>query len=440
MVGLRAVRRWGRDGHAEPYDLRPAAAVGRACFEVGGAYTSVAVLMAKSRAQVTLKLLGLLALPVSVVALLFGFGVSLGAKHRLSILRFEKAIGFESPLLAELEARGDAPWWKVRNPSVAKAAAEGAKPGAPPSGAATPEAKPTGTGTTPAKPDAAASPSQPAIPTTAPTTDVPGASPTSPTGVTSPPAAGESPASGQGTGSAPAVNTPATNTPGANTPAVITPAEPVEPPLVITTDPVPEAYADALARIRVVRVKVVVDDGYRGAHGAWMDDAQRLLGDASAVYEAHFGLRFDLVALSRWDVADGGLDSDALLEDLRGESRDGADVLIGITGRPLDRGEIDGKAEAPTSRDEVNGAHLVLYASGPDGRPQLRSLLHELGHLYGADDVLDPASDAWKKGSWMSYAPAREGASPWIDPKSRELVLQRKFLPFIAPRKSGGSK
>jgi hypothetical protein len=213
-----------------------------------------------------------------------------------------------------------------------------------------------------------------------------------------------------------------------------------EPTLVITTDPVPEAHADALSRIRIVRVKVLVDDRYRGDHPAWIDEMQRLVGDASAVYEAHFGLRFELLALSRWEVAESGLNSDGLLEDLRGEIRDGADVLVGITGRPLDGGEIDGKAEAPTTRDDVNGAHLVLYASGAGGRPQLRSLLHELGHLYGADDVLDPAAEAWKKGSWMSYAPSVEGASPWIDPKSRELVLQRKFLPFISPRVAGARR
>jgi hypothetical protein len=64
--------------------------------------------------------------------------------------------------------------------------------------------------------------------------------------------------------------------------------------------------------------------------------------------------------------------------------------------------------------------------------------LHELGHIFGAQDIKDPRDPSWKAGSWMSYAPVRPGQAPWIDAKNRERILERKDKPFapesVAPR------
>jgi hypothetical protein len=58
--------------------------------------------------------------------------------------------------------------------------------------------------------------------------------------------------------------------------------------------------------------------------------------------------------------------------------------------------------------------------------------MHELGHVFGAEDITDPTHAGFIGKSFMSYAPTRESEAPWIDADNRARILERKGLPFIA--------
>lgn len=217
--------------------------------------------------------------------------------------------------------------------------------------------------------------------------------------------------------------TPTPETPAPETPTAVEESAP-------KVDPLGD---DMAARLKVpvkVRVKVLVDDDLARQHGDWIDYVQRTTSRASRVYEEQFGIELELTAVGRWPVAAKGMRADALLDDLRGRDREGADILVGMTARALDDGVISGQAETPSETSPWNGVRGIVYAVPGMREPHLRTLLHEIGHMFGALDVTDPSDAAWQAGSWMSYAPASDGQAPWIDPDNRQRVLSRKDKPF----------
>ncbi|HET6584873.1 MAG TPA: M12 family metallo-peptidase, partial [Nannocystaceae bacterium] len=212
---------------------------------------------------------------------------------------------------------------------------------------------------------------------------------------------------------------PATPTPEPVTepvPVVERPAPTPTPPPTTTTTTVEEPAAkvdplgdDLAARLKLpvkVRVKVLVDDDLAREHEDWIDYVQRTTSRASRVYQDQFGIELELTAVGRWPVAAKGMRVDALLDDLRDRDREGADILLGMTARALDDGVISGQAETPSDTSPWNGAHGIVYAVPGMSEPHLRTLLHEIGHLFGALDITDPSDPSWRAGSWMSYAPA----------------------------------
>lgn len=194
-------------------------------------------------------------------------------------------------------------------------------------------------------------------------------------------------------------------------------------------DAVTGTLADRLAMPVRVKVKVLVDDELVRAHPDWIDYVQRSVDRASAIYQEQFGITLELASVGRWPIATAGLGAAQLLADLQTRPRESADVLFGLTARPLDD-RIAGEAETPASDSPFNGTRGVVYAVPGLHDAHLPTLLHELGHLFGALDVTDPVDPAYQAGSWMSYAPIDATRGPWIDADNRARVLVRKDKPF----------
>lgn len=216
----------------------------------------------------------------------------------------------------------------------------------------------------------------------------------------------------------PEAKPPEATAPEATPPAVVTP-----------TDPLAGDLAARLAMPVRVRVKVTVDDELIAAHPDWIDYVQRTVAAASQIYEQQFGITLELAGVTRWSVVTAGLSADQLLGELKTHGRDGCDVMVGMTARPLD-GSISGEAETPLPTSAFNGAYGIVYAVPGAREPHLRTLLHEIGHMFGALDITDAGDPAWQAASWMSYAPVRDGHAPWIDAENRRRVLERKDKPF----------
>lgn len=219
------------------------------------------------------------------------------------------------------------------------------------------------------------------------------------------------------------VATPAPVGPTANAPV----DAPTAPPAKV--DAVTGALADRLALPVRVKVKVLVDDELVQAHPDWIDYVQRNVDRASAIYREQFGITLELASVGRWPIATAGLGSGQLLADLRARPRESADVLLGLTNRPLDN-RIAGEAETPDTDSPFNGTRAVVYAVPKLHDPHLSTMLHEFGHIFGALDVTNPDDPAFKAGSWMSYAPIDPARAPWIDADNRARVLARKDKPF----------
>jgi hypothetical protein len=221
-------------------------------------------------------------------------------------------------------------------------------------------------------------------------------------------------------------------------PALVVPPTPVVPPSnaggvpaplpppATRVDPLEEPLATRLRSSRVVRVKVLVDPSLVEAHPDWIDYVQRTVSRASQIYQEQLGISLELSGVGRWSVATEGMGTASLLVDLQDHSREGADVLLGLTSRPFD-GDPAG-ADAPATA--FNGTHAVVYATPGHREGHLRTLLHEVSLLFGATDVAEPTDAAWVAGSWMSYAVVPEAQAAWLDPANRQRILERKDLPF----------
>jgi hypothetical protein len=329
----------------------------------------------------------LLGVPMGLILTLFGAGVYCGVTHRAGITGFEHDV-----LGLDVEV------------AQADPAATTEAPATTPSTTTPPVTTPSSTTPSTTTPSPTPTPSSPLPPTTTPSTT---ATPSTTTPTPSP-------------------TTPATDTPTTDTPIVDTTTAKV--------DPLTGGLADRLAMPVRVRIKVLVDDELTTERPDWIDYVQRTVSRASQVYEQQFGITLELYAVARWPVATAGLGSDQLLEDLRGRPREGADILVGMTARPLD-GSVSGEAETPTAESAFTGAHGVVYSTPRAREPHLRTLLHEVAHMFGALDITNHTDPAWQAASWMSYAPVRDGQAPWIDAENRRRVLERKDRPF-APESS----
>lgn len=204
------------------------------------------------------------------------------------------------------------------------------------------------------------------------------------------------------------------------------PASEVEPSA--KADALDGALADRLAMPVKIRVEVLVGPDVAQDEGAWIDYVQRNVSLASMIYREQFGIELELVGVRRWQVAPAGMDLEALLSDLRARDHDGADVLLGFTGQPLEAGVET--ATRPEADDPFNGGVAVVPAWPEHDNAHLRSTLRAMATLFGAQLVTDPEDPAYQGASWMSDAPVRESRPAWIDAENRRRVLERKDRPF----------
>jgi hypothetical protein len=338
--------------------------------------------MNAKRIRAIAKLVLLFGTPVAVVLGLFSCGVYYGAKHRHAITSFEKE-------WFGLDVTVAPPWPGAEEAEV--------KPEVP--------TKP-GSESTPARSPSGAEPAKPG--TDAPEPRV--------VPVSDPPPPRE-----------PSPDEPAAREPPREPP----PTDPIvgedepEP----RTDPLAGDLAQRLATPVTVRVKVLVDRELMEQQPAWIDHVQRTVSQASTIYDKQFGVQLRLAGVVEWAVATEGMSAEELLEDVRSRPREGADILLGFTNRPLDDHKA-GIADTPEPDNPFNGAYGVVYANRGHRNPHLRTLLHEIAHLFGASDITDPEDSDWAAGSWMSYAPVPSNQAPWIDADNRARVLHRKDRPF----------
>lgn len=186
---------------------------------------------------------------------------------------------------------------------------------------------------------------------------------------------------------------------------------------------------------RVVQVHVLADPSVRARNPGWNREVEDLIQGASDYYEREFGIRFAARGVAPWPLQERIASTAELLARLAREfpdpeSKAPYDLIVAFTaegvsryvraGRP--RVDRIGNCAQGLSRYVVIPLHKIFRYSGPaaDLDLDLIALIHELGHVFGAEHVQDTASIMHEDFGYRTE----------FDAKNRAVIEKNKFCPF----------
>ena len=186
---------------------------------------------------------------------------------------------------------------------------------------------------------------------------------------------------------------------------------------------------------RVVRVKVLADVPFRARNRNWAEEARGIVEAASDYYEREFDIRIMTQSVSPWPVTQRVDSTPALLSMLQKEfpvqSNDGNyDLIVSFTAENTSRYLTAGRPRVDRIGNCVRGlSNYVVVPVGKVFRYQSASaepefsvitLIHELGHVFGAEHVEDTASLMHESFDYRTE----------FDAKNRTVIQKNRFCPF----------
>ncbi|MGH7854141.1 MAG: M12 family metallo-peptidase [Candidatus Binatia bacterium] len=186
---------------------------------------------------------------------------------------------------------------------------------------------------------------------------------------------------------------------------------------------------------RVVRVKVFADIPFRARNPNWAEEARGLVEAASDYYEREFDIRIMTQSVSAWPATQRVDSTPALLSMLQKEfptgSKDGSyDLIVSFTaentsryltaGRP--RVDRIGNCTQGLSNYIVVPINKVFHYQGASAEPEFDviTLVHELGHVFGAEHVEDTTSLMHENFGYRTE----------FDAKNRSVIQKNRACPF----------
>jgi len=186
---------------------------------------------------------------------------------------------------------------------------------------------------------------------------------------------------------------------------------------------------------RVVRVKVFADIPFRARNPNWAEEARGLVEAASDYYEREFDIRILAQSVSAWPATRRVDATPALLSMLQKEfptgSKDGSyDLIVSFTaentsryltaGRP--RVDRIGNCTQGLSNYIVIPISKVFHYQGAGAEPEFDviALVHELGHIFGAEHVEDTTSLMHENFGYRTE----------FDAKNRSIIQKNRACPF----------
>jgi hypothetical protein len=185
---------------------------------------------------------------------------------------------------------------------------------------------------------------------------------------------------------------------------------------------------------RIVRVKLVADGRLREKNPRWRETAAGVLESASDFYGREFGIRFVAASIEPWELEESSPFVTTLLRQLMEKfppGRDaGYDITVGLTGERVafyygGRGlAILGKCDKGLGNYLVTSVMSPYRYTGYDSESEAAldvvALIHELGHIFGAEHTEDTGS--------IMHVPFDHRDD--FDAKSRAIIMKNKFCPF----------
>jgi hypothetical protein len=186
---------------------------------------------------------------------------------------------------------------------------------------------------------------------------------------------------------------------------------------------------------RVVRVKALADAAFKARNSRWADEARGLIEAASDYYEREFGIRFITESVSAWPENERVPSTPTLLARLQKEfpvrSQDRSyDVIVAFTGESVNRILTAGRPRVDRigNCNQGLGNYVVVPISkifqyrGPNAEVEidLIALIHEFGHIFGAEHVEDPHSIMHEQFGFRTE----------FDAKNRAVIQKNRTCPF----------
>jgi tetratricopeptide (TPR) repeat protein len=138
------------------------------------------------------------------------------------------------------------------------------------------------------------------------------------------------------------------------------------------------------SQVRVVGVKVLADEEFRSQRD-WKGRVTRLMEGVSKEFEELFQIRFNLIGTGPWESQDGVTTLERLAEKLSANLVKGdADIIVAFTAQ---KGLLQSFSGYSLFREGV-----VLLEHNGERKALVRTLTHELSHLFGAVHVANPDS------------------------------------------------
>jgi metallopeptidase family M12-like protein len=186
---------------------------------------------------------------------------------------------------------------------------------------------------------------------------------------------------------------------------------------------------------RLVRVKVVADVPFRARNPNWSEEARGIVEAASDYYEREFDIRIMTQSVSAWPATERVDSTPALLSLLQKEfpsaSKDGTyDLIVSLTAEnttryfSMGRPRVDriGNCTQGLANYVVVPIGNVFHYQGAIAEPtfDVIALVHELGHIFGAEHVEDTTSLMHENFGYRTE----------FDAKNRAVIRKNRSCPF----------
>ncbi len=186
---------------------------------------------------------------------------------------------------------------------------------------------------------------------------------------------------------------------------------------------------------RVVRVKVLVDPAMRQRNNDWEREARGLVEAASDYYEREFNIRIITRSVAPWPVQERVPSTVELLERLKRDfsaelKNHDHDLFIAFTGEAVSRyirggrPRVDrvGNCQQGLGNYVVVPVRQVFRYGGANAELEYDTvaLIHELGHIFGAEHVTDTQSIMNENFDYRTE----------FDMKNRSVILKNRGCPF----------
>jgi hypothetical protein len=184
----------------------------------------------------------------------------------------------------------------------------------------------------------------------------------------------------------------------------------------------------------MIRVKALADPALRERNPRWEDEVRGLIEAASDYFENEFGVRFVTQSTAAWTLPEKISSTAGLLVRLKQDfpldkkSAD-YDLIIAFTAERVNiysggRGRVDRIGDCRQGL----GNYVVVYVATPfhytgaTAEPTIDviALIHELGHIFGAEHTQDGQSIMNEHFDYRSE----------FDMKNRSVILKNRLCPF----------